>query len=126
MRVSLMFLGLASASIIAALPHPFVEDPVTTIDPQVTLNNGTVTVHHIESYKQDDFLGIPFAEPPIGPLRFSLPRPVKNVWERPFTAQSYPHKCAGYGAEQIGDFKVSEDCLYLNVVKPTGFTSPDA
>lgn len=93
----------------------------TTTAPQVNLKNGTVIGSHISWYKQDAFLGIPFAQPPTGQLRFSLPRPIKKGWESPFKAQSYPPKCAGYGSEQIGDFEVSEDCLYLNVVRPTGY-----
>lgn len=98
-----------------------IQERATTAAPQVNLKNGTIIGSHISSYNQDAFLGIPFAQPPTGQLRFSLPQPVKGGWDSPLKTQSYPPKCIGYGSEQIGDFEVSEDCLYLNVVKPTGY-----
>ena len=114
-------LHVAVASVTTAARHPLIRGSAATTEPQVFLRNGTITGFHLSSYKQDAFLGIPFAQPPIGPLRFSLPQPVMNAWNSTIRAQSYPYKCAGYGTEQIGDFEVSEDCLYLNVVKPSGY-----
>lgn len=34
-------------------------------------------------------------------------------------AKAYPPHCVGYGGDDIG-YEVSEDCLYLNVVRPAG------
>lgn len=34
-------------------------------------------------------------------------------------ATAYTPTCVGYGGDQIG-YEVSEDCLYLNVVRPAG------
>ncbi|KAH6639849.1 triacylglycerol lipase [Boeremia exigua] len=120
MRSFIAFLLCSSASLATASAHPRAESNTTTV-PQVQIKNGTVTGTHIPSYKQDAFLGIPFAKPPTGSLRFSLPQPLDKAWNSSLVAQSYPPKCAGYGSEQIGDFEVSEDCLYLNVVRPTGY-----
>lgn len=90
----------------------------TTSDPTLLTNNGTVAGYHIPTYNQDAFLGIPFAQPPVGDLRFRVPESPSQVWNSTFEAKTYPPKCVGYGSEQIGDFEVAEDCLYLNVVRP--------
>jgi len=53
------------------------------------------------------FKGIPFAQPPIGELRWREPRPV-NAWTGVRDADAFGAPCA-QGADS------SEDCLYLNV-----------
>jgi carboxylesterase type B len=60
-----------------------------------------------------NWLSIPYAEPPIGKLRFSRPRPVKS-WSTTLNGQKLPKMCI-----QKGNVKeMSEDCLYLNVYTP--------
>ena len=63
------------------------------------------------------FRGVPFAEPPVGPLRFRPPVKVKP-WVEEREASLFSAE-----AMQDGDREVpkSEDCLYLNV-----WTPPDA
>ncbi|CAO4383000.1 unnamed protein product [Caenorhabditis nigoni] len=73
------------------------------------------------------FLGIPFAEPPVGNLRFRKPKP-KQPWRIPFNATTPPNSCIQSEDTYFGDFygstmwnpntKLSEDCLYLNVYVP--------
>lgn len=62
------------------------------------------------------FRGIPYAEPPIGSLRFRRARP-KTPWKEPFIAFKSGDKCV-----QVKDPKEgvigSEDCLWLDVVVP--------
>ena len=60
-----------------------------------------------------EFLGVPFAAPPVGALRWRAPRPAAP-WTgvRPATEPS--DWCAQGGAEPSTD----EDCLYLNVYTP--------
>jgi para-nitrobenzyl esterase len=60
------------------------------------------------------FLGVPFAAPPIGDLRFAPPQPHAS-WQTPLqtTQSSQPCLQAPNGAP-LG----SEDCLYLNVYTP--------
>ena len=60
------------------------------------------------------FRGVPFAQPPVGPLRFRAPLPIK-----PWTGVRDALKFAP-AATQPGRTDVSEDCLYLNVFAPTG------
>ncbi|NXV62858.1 SASB hydrolase, partial [Molothrus ater] len=75
------------------------------------------------------FLGLPFAKPPVGSLRFSEPQP-PEPWEGVRDATSYPPMCL-QDQVQGQDFsdlitnrkekvalQVSEDCLYLNVYTP--------
>lgn len=66
----------------------------------------------------DEFLGIPYAAPPVGPLRWRPPQPAAH-WTgvRPAT-QFGPH-CPQYGSP-FGLASMSENCLYLNVYAPAG------
>jgi para-nitrobenzyl esterase len=73
----------------------------------------------------DAFLGIPYAAPPVGPLRWKAPRPVQH-WDGVFKANKYPTACPQIGnffanvpASQFGKPVGTEDCLYLNVWRPT-------
>src|SRR5689334_12914372 len=69
------------------------------------------------------FLGIPYARPPVGPLRWREPAPVEP-WAGIRDATAYGAPCA-----QNGHFNPAmkersrEDCLYLNVWTP-GMKSP--
>lgn len=60
------------------------------------------------------FRGVPFAEPPVGDLRFRAPVP-KRAWTGVRDATHF-----GAAAVQDGDRSVtqSEDCLYLNLWAP--------
>lgn len=66
------------------------------------------------------FKGIPFAAPPVGPLRWRSPQPVKP-WTGVKQASSFAPGCM-QNAGQAGRFgappALSEDCLYLNVWTP--------
>jgi para-nitrobenzyl esterase len=62
------------------------------------------------------FLGVPYAEPPVGELRFRAPRPVS-----PWTGERDATKWAPRAPqpELTGrGFTGDEDCLYLNVYAP--------
>jgi para-nitrobenzyl esterase len=66
------------------------------------------------------FLGIPFAEPPVGELRWREPRPAK-AWSGVREAKAYSAPCAqpDLGLWNRHDAEIGqEDCLYLNVVTP--------
>lgn len=62
--------------------------------------------------KVDKYLGIPYAEPPVGNLRFSNPKAYKATDVTAHSATTLPPFCAQLGIES------SEDCLYLNVWTP--------
>lgn len=56
------------------------------------------------------FFGIPFAEPPIGALRFRDPVP-KTPWDGILNCTAFGPMCMQFGVGIFG----SEDCLQLNV-----------
>lgn len=60
------------------------------------------------------FLGIPYAQPPVGELRWREPMPVKP-WPEVRDATKYGPPCTQMGQK---GFSGSEDCLYLNVFAP--------
>ncbi|XP_075043884.1 fatty acyl-CoA hydrolase precursor, medium chain-like [Mixophyes fleayi] len=76
----------------------------------------------------DAFFGVPFAKPPVGPLRFANPEP-PVPWGSTREASEYPPMCLqqidiaeGIAKMYKSPFKMpplSEDCLYLNVFTPT-------
>lgn len=76
----------------------------------------------------DAFLGIPFAKPPVGPLRFRHPQPyvhnntIYNATRMPNSCYQVPDMMFGpdfHGSNMWNPTtKVSEDCLYLNVWIP--------
>jgi carboxylesterase type B len=66
----------------------------------------------------DQFLGIPYAAPPAGSLRWAAPQPAQR-WHGIRQATSYGGRCAQL-ASGNGPRVDNEDCLYLNVYTPPG------
>jgi para-nitrobenzyl esterase len=67
------------------------------------------------------FKGIPYARPPVGPLRWKTSQPVE-AWEGVRQCTEYGSACPQqdlYAALGIDLGKQSEDCLYLNVYTAT-------
>jgi para-nitrobenzyl esterase len=64
----------------------------------------------------DEFLGIPYAAPPVGALRWQPPRPAAP-WHGIRPATSYAPHCP-QPSSTFGQASTSEDCLYLNVFTP--------
>ncbi|KAK3912511.1 Juvenile hormone esterase, partial [Frankliniella fusca] len=66
------------------------------------------------------FLGIPFAAPPLGPLRYKSPKPAKP-WSGVLEATTDPPACAQINLySETKEVTGQEDCLYLNVYAPEG------
>lgn len=85
----------------------------------VDTTSGTVRGHERDG--RIDYLGIPYAEPPVGPLRFKRSLPV-HAWEGVFDAASYGAPPIQYNNGVVmGD----ENCLTVNVQRPiTGDALP--
>ena len=62
------------------------------------------------------FLGIPYAKPPIGKLRFRRPEPLSK-WSQPIQALNWPNNCVQKITflNRYVNQNMSEDCLYLNI-----------
>lgn len=87
-------------------------------EPQVKVEGGIV--EGIDSSGVKIFLGIPFAAPPVGELRWKAPQPVV-VWQGVRMAKAFgndPMQYAVYGDMGLEGKGMSEDCLYLNVWTP--------
>ncbi|RSL91419.1 hypothetical protein CEP52_014267 [Fusarium oligoseptatum] len=112
---SVLVLAQSLAQVAAGPLHkPYSSPPVATV------KNGSYQGVHSTGYNQDFFLGIPYAQAPVGDLRFRNPRSYDKTWKRNREAIKYSPACVGYGPSQIG-YDTSEDCLYLNVIRPSGY-----
>lgn len=63
------------------------------------------------------YRGIPFAAPPVGPLRWRAPQPVAS-WPGTLRADHFAASCMQHLEAWMGPLHDSEDCLYLNVWTP--------
>ena len=65
------------------------------------------------------FKGIPFAQPPVGDLRWKAPVPASS-WEGVYQAKEFKAKPyqQTQGPTRPGQPGISEDCLYLNILTP--------
>ncbi|KAJ7614129.1 extracellular triacylglycerol lipase precursor [Roridomyces roridus] len=110
--VFLLPLLLASVAVAAASPSP-------------TVQLGKTSVHGVKvpSFELDSFAGIPFAEPPVGPLRLKRSVLKTSPGGATFNASASGLPCLqpiGLPLEEM-----SEDCLTIDVLRPSG-TTPGA
>ncbi|KAF2083603.1 putative extracellular lipase [Saccharata proteae CBS 121410] len=120
---------------VSALAAPASQFHPRAAAPTVTINNGTVVGS--TSGNVDSFLGIPFAQPPVGPLRLKPPQSI-NATFGTFVATSTPSSCpqltTSVDTENLpGDVIAlvedspatqdaegdSEDCLTITVQRPS-------
>ena len=104
-------------ALVALMTPPFQSDPAgPTIRVQQGVMVGAVA-DGVQSFK-----GVPFAAPPVGPLRWRAPqRPA--TWEGARSAEGYGAICIqppSNGDPGVGPLPMSEDCLTLNVWTPAG------
>ena len=94
--------------------------------PTVTVAQGQL-VGTTETFAEADFIGVdktinvfrgvPFAEPPVGSLRFRAPV-AKQAWPGVYNATYFRSACMQDLSQTFG-VPVSEDCLHLNVYAPS-------
>ncbi|KAH7952437.1 hypothetical protein HPB52_023458 [Rhipicephalus sanguineus] len=92
--------------------------------PVVRIDSGLVTGQRIEvgGKKLYAYLGIPYAQPPVGDYRFR--KPVRNAhWEGVYNASRKPKPCRQLPIPLVGSLSLnysgsSEDCLHMNVWTP--------
>jgi len=114
-RVAFLFVMCAALAFAAAPGVAIADDnSAETSSPIVSTDSGPV--QGFVKYGVAEFLGIPYAAPPVGQLRWMPPRP-PQPWTQVRRATAFAHNCAqnqelGYFA---GPSSTSEDCLYLSV-----------
>ncbi len=123
----LVFLCLFVTSVVA--------ETESKIYPKLTLESGAAYLGLFDvKTNTEAFLGIPFAVPPVGSLRWSPPKPFVESNEI-ITAQSFAPACMqglhifnwyknvaeGFSSDPkvIKNPYSSEDCLYLNIWRPS-------
>ena len=72
------------------------------------------------------FLGIPYAKPPVGELRWTLPQK-PEAWKELRATKEYGQRCAQPESTTLQNAASdTEDCLYLNVWAPPAAAKPPA
>ncbi|KIJ47403.1 hypothetical protein M422DRAFT_164078 [Sphaerobolus stellatus SS14] len=130
-QLATLLLALISVALSPVYAVPAI---VERAAPTVNLDGATFT--GVTAVNVQKFLGIPFAKPPVGDLRFRLPVPITYI-NSTYPATAYGPSCPQQAAqlplltgaaaaaanaltETIFEviFPDSEDCLTVNVVKP--------
>ncbi|CAD5206280.1 unnamed protein product [Bursaphelenchus okinawaensis] len=84
--------------------------------PKVRLRNGEIEGRLIDR-ESVAFLGIPYARPPVGSLRFKKPEPAPK-WDGVKDCTKFGPHCPYIASHTDRLTDSSEDCLYLNVYAP--------
>lgn len=107
--------ALALAALVAAVP-PAAAAPGGPPRPVVTVAQGTLRGQARDGAQE--FLGVPYAAPPVGTQRLRAPRPPAR-WQGVRDAARQAPACLQFSPFGLGDSQaVSEDCLYLDVYRP--------
>lgn len=138
MMRSILCLALAATGLAAPL------ELEERAGPSVTIQNGTVTGK--SSGGIDTFNGVPFAKPPVGPLRLRQPQPLTAGFpsgSRSFDATQDPPSCPNFilttnaltnlPSDVVETLMKNpffqtaknpkEDCLTINIQRPAGTTA---
>ncbi|KAK7500199.1 hypothetical protein BaRGS_00008422, partial [Batillaria attramentaria] len=113
-------MAVTCTAILALLPWAVVTWSAAHAQPVVQLGNSSVygLEEQVGNSTVWKFLGIRFARPPTGPLRFSKPHPA-TLPEGTVNATSYGPACLALPVPLIALVVPSdEDCLFLNVFVP--------
>ena len=112
----LLFLSLVFSHLISttsSFPSPSLATaPIITTDCGPV--SGTIDTARLSNQTVYRYSSIPYAAPPIGPLRFRSPAPRTCPWTGTLNGSVVPEVCV-----QDQGRKGIEDCLYLHVVVPT-------
>ena len=101
---------------VAACGSDAASAPVPALRAGLTVSTLDGSVHGRTLGATSQFLGIPYAAPPVGQLRWKSPQPVAH-WTGVRMATRFGPNCA-QPASNFGLSSTSENCLYLNVYTP--------
>jgi len=111
-RPKLLIVTLACLALAALLPA------TAAATGHGTVRTDKGPVRGVESPALNKYLGIPYAAPPVGDLRWRPPEPPAR-WHQPLDATGFANHCP-QTASPFGFPSTTEDCLYLNVFTPGG------
>lgn len=124
LRFTLSLTLVSCCSLCGASAASRVLDDAAGTAPIVRIHDGLVAGRResLSGRQVDTFLGIPYAQPPLGDLRFEKPLPAKP-WNGTYEATTKPSPCMQIDFPFVLDTKIdnyyaSEDCLYVNVWRP--------
>ncbi|HET6473471.1 MAG TPA: carboxylesterase family protein [Pseudomonadales bacterium] len=130
-KIVIAILVLIAAAVAAFVFWPKHKEAPPVAD-QATLRQTPLgpVVGYVDAYGAHAWLGLPFAAPPVGELRWKAPRPVQP-WSDVRRALAIGNMCvqfpsllSGAGRSPSNAPVGDEDCLYLNVWAPP-FTPAD-
>ncbi|KAJ6531022.1 carboxylesterase [Mycena capillaripes] len=101
-------------------PHTIKVDTDFSASPRTTVTSKGVAYTGTRDHLTFRFMGIPYAQPPVGPLRFQYPQPWNGT---AVDATFFKPVCLQFGFFGSNDFGLmpwgnSEDCLTLHVFTP--------
>lgn len=116
----------AAVALAVTLASPFARATTTPSAPTsctagTTVSTASGPVCGFVSNGLTEWLGIPYAKPPVGALRWQPPQ-TPTPWTTPLQALHYPDACPQSGTKPgQGSTPVpqSENCLYVNVIAPS-------
>src|SRR6516165_7539522 len=108
--------GLARSTLLGMVLACAWGPSIAVADPVVVTQQGRVG--GVEKSDVREFLGIPYAAPPIGDLRWKPPQ-IHAPWPDVLDATMFRGHCA-QRSSATGTPSTSEDCLFLNVYVPNG------
>ena len=111
----------------AILPIQSFAQANNTFGVQTKIKNGVIEGSYDTKSGIQTFLGIPFAKPPVGLLRWKAPQPAEN-WAGVKETKKFGPRAMQAPIFGDMDFKsdgISEDCLYLNVWTPAKRNTKD-
>jgi para-nitrobenzyl esterase len=107
---------IAATASLSPVSNAGAYDPQSASSANVVVTE-TGPVRGIDRATSFAFLGIPFAAPPVGELRWRAPQP-PHQWSGVFDAMQFGKHCPQ--ASSVPDPNASEACLFLNVYVPRG------
>ena len=115
-----LFRKITQTILLVTVLLPAMGQNINSMPVQTKIENGIIEGFYDVQTGLQHYLGIPFAQPPVGELRWKAPQPVKD-WKGVKETKTFgPRSVQGVA---VGNMKsrsngMSEDCLYLNVWSP--------
>ncbi|MGO9020553.1 MAG: carboxylesterase/lipase family protein [Syntrophobacteraceae bacterium] len=108
---------ILALALIVAIPARYAAAGEMGSDPStVVVSTDKGLVAGLQTATMNEFLGIPYAAPPVGALRWQPPQPAA-AWQGQLDATQFANHCPQV-ASFFGLASTTEDCLYLNVYTP--------